>query len=50
MQRQRPQEFFLLPGTVEAAVPVGKIVHTVLDNYGVHEHPKVRDLFDRHPR
>lgn len=35
---------------VEAAVPEGKTVHAVLDNYAVHKHPKVKAWPARHPR
>jgi hypothetical protein len=28
--------------TVEAGVPVGKVIHAILDNYAPHKHPKVR--------
>ena len=31
-------------------VPAGKIVHTILDNYGSHKHPKVCAWLGRHPR
>jgi hypothetical protein len=34
----------------DAEVPVGKVVHVILDNYGSHKHPKVRAWLDRHPR
>ena len=50
MQRHRHQEFIRFLNTVEAAVPAGKIVHAVLDNYAVHKHSKVRAWLDRHPR
>ena len=50
MQRHRHQEFIRFLNTVEAEVPVGKIVHVILDNYGAHKHPKVRAWLDRHPR
>jgi transposase len=50
MQRHRHQEFIRFLNTIEAAIPVGKIVHVVLDNYGSHKHPKVRAWLDRHPR
>lgn len=50
MQRHRHQEFIRFLNTVEAAVPAGKTVHAVLDNYAVHKHPKVRAWLDRHPR
>jgi transposase len=35
---------------IEATVPVGKVVHVILDNYGAHKHGKVRTWLDRHPR
>ncbi len=50
MQRHRHQEFIRFLNAVEAAVPAGKIVHAILDNYAVHKHPKVRAWLDRHPR
>jgi transposase len=50
MQRHRHQEFIRFLNAVEAAVPAGKVVHAILDNYAVHKHPKVRAWLDRHPR
>jgi transposase len=50
MQRHRHQEFIRFLNAVEAAVPAGKLVHVVLDNYGTHKHPKVMAWLDRHPR
>ena len=50
MQRHRHQEFIRFLNAVEAAVPAGKIVHAILDNYAVHKHPKVRAWLGRHPR
>lgn len=50
VQRHRHQEFIPFLNAVEAAVPAGKVVHAVLDNYAVHKHPKVRAWLDRHPR
>ena len=41
MQRHRHQDFIRFLNTVEAAVPAGKLVHVILDNYGTHKHPKV---------
>jgi transposase len=35
---------------IEAAVPAGKLVHAILDNYAAHKHPKVRAWLARHPR
>src|SRR5215207_9631518 len=50
MQRHRHQEFLRFLNAVEAAVPAGKLVHVVLDNYRSHKHPKVTAWLTRHPR
>ena len=50
MQRHRHQEFIRFLNAIEAAVPNGKHVHAILDNYAAHKHPKVRRWLDRHPR
>ena len=50
MQRHRHQEFLRFLNAVEAAVPAGKLVHAILDNYATHKHPKVRAWLERHPR
>jgi transposase len=50
MQRHRHQEFIRFLNGIEAAVPVGRTVHVILDNYGAHKHAKVRAWLDRHPR
>ena len=50
MQRHRHQEFIRFLNAIEREVPVGLIVHTILDNYGAHKHPKVRAWLGRHPR
>jgi len=50
MQRHRHQEFLRFLNAIEAAVPAGKLVHAVLDNYGTHKHPKVMAWLQRHPR
>ncbi len=31
-------------------MPAGKVIHTILDNYGTHKHLKVMAWLDRHPR
>jgi hypothetical protein len=36
MQRHRHQDFIRFLNAVEAAVPAGKVVHAILDNYAVH--------------
>ncbi len=48
--RHRHQEFLHSLNAVEAAVPVGKVVHVILDNYAPHKHPKVRAWLEKHPR
>ena len=50
MARHRHQEFIRFLNAVEAAVPAGKLIHAILDNYGSHKHPKVRAWLERHPR
>jgi len=50
MQRHRHQEFIRFLNTVEAAVPAGKLVHVILDNYGTHKHSRVMAWLERHPR
>ena len=36
MQRHRHQEFIRFLNAIEAEIPVGKIIHVILDNYGPH--------------
>jgi len=48
--RHRHQEFIRFLNVVEAAVPVGKVVHVILDNYATQKHPKVRAWLEKHPR
>src|ERR671919_487579 len=50
MQRHRHQEFIRFLNAVERAVPAGKLIHVILDNYAPHKHPKVRAWLARHPR
>jgi transposase len=50
MQQHRHQEFIRFLNTVEAAVPAGKLVHGIVDNYATHKHPKVREWLAHHPR
>lgn len=48
--RHRHQEFIRFLNAVEAAAPVGKGVHVILDNDATHKHPKVRAWLENHPR
>jgi transposase len=50
MQRHRHQEFIRFLNEIERAVPAGKVIHVVLDNYGAHKQAKVRQWLARHPR
>jgi len=50
MQRHRHQEFLRFLNAVERAVPAGKLVRAILDNYAAHKHPKVMAWLARHPR
>jgi transposase len=50
MQRHRHQEFIRFLNAIERAVPAGKLIHVILDNYATHKHPKVLRWLGRHPR
>jgi transposase len=50
MQRHRHLEFIGFLNAIERQVPAGKVIHTVLDNYATHKHPKVLAWLARHPR
>jgi transposase len=44
------KEFIRFLNAVERAVPAGKLVHAIADNYATHKHPKVKEWLARHPR
>jgi transposase len=48
--RHRPQEFIRFPNRIEAAAPVGDLIHAILDNYAAHKHTKLRAWLARNPR
>jgi transposase len=50
MPRHTHQEFIKFLNAVERAVPAGKIIHAIADNYATHKHPKVRKWLADHPR
>jgi transposase len=50
MQRHRHEEFVRFLNAIERAVPAGKLIDAVVDNYATHKHPKVRTWLARHPR
>lgn len=49
-RRHRSSEFLQFLRTVQANVPSGLDVHLVMDNYGTHKTPTIRNWFARHPR
>ncbi len=48
--RHQHQEYIQFLNAVEAAVPVGKVVHVILDNHATHKHPKVLAWLEKHLR
>lgn len=49
-RRHRAKEFLAFLNKLEAAVPDDLEVHVIMDNYGTHRTPKVRQWFKRHTR
>lgn len=50
-ERHRHSEFIAFMERVERAVPRRQHeIHLILDNYGTHTHPKVKEWFAAHPR
>src|ERR1700733_1406714 len=50
MPKHTHQEFIRFLNAVEPAVPAGKVVHAIVDNYAIHKHPKFKEWLARHPR
>ena len=50
MDRHRHQEFIRFLNAVERAVPAGKLIHAVVDNYAAHKQPKVLKWLADHQR
>ena len=50
MQQHRHEEFIRFLNDLERAVPAGKLIEAVVDNYATHKHPKVKAWLERHPR
>ena len=48
--RHRHQEFLKFLKRLDSEFPAGIKLHLVMDNYGTHKHPKVRDWLQRHSR
>lgn len=49
-ERHRHQEFLRFLRRLDQEFPGQTALHLVLDNYGTHNHPKVRAWLKRHPR
>ena len=49
-RRHRSGEFLQFLRTIEANVPPKLDVHLVMDNYGTHKTPTIKNWFARHPR
>ena len=50
-ERHRHSEFIRFLERIERSVPKRqREIHLILDNYGTHTHPKVREWFAAHPR
>jgi hypothetical protein len=50
MQRHRHQEFIRFLNAVEAAVPAGRLIHAIPDDYATHKRPGVMARLGRRPR
>jgi hypothetical protein len=50
MKRHRHQEFIRFLNAVERAVPAGKVIHAIVDNYAAHKQPNVLKWLADHLR
>src|SRR5208283_94701 len=50
MKRHRHQEFIRFLNAVERAVPAGKVIHAIVDNYAAHKQPDILKWLADHPR
>ena len=50
LPRHRHEEFLKFLRTVDREVPKGLQIHMILDNYGTHKHPNVKEWLEKHPR
>ena len=48
--RHRHQEFIAFLDQIEDAVPTGKVIHAIMDNYATHKHPEVLAWLADNPR
>jgi transposase len=50
MERHSHVEFIRFLEKIDRETPKPLDIHLVLDNYGAHKHPKVKEWFAAHPR
>lgn len=50
LPRHRHQEFLKFLRTIDRQTPGDLDLHLIVDNYGTHTHPKVREWLTKHPR
>jgi transposase len=50
MPKHTHKEFIKFLNAVERAVPAGKVIHAIADNYATHKHPNVIKWLADHPR
>ena len=50
LPRHRHGEFLKFLDRIEDSTPRRREIHLILDNYGTHTHPKVKEWFAEHPR
>ena len=50
MPQPTHKEFIKFLNAVERAVPAGKVIHAIADNYATHKHPNVMTWLADHPR
>ena len=48
--RHRHQEFLRFLDRIEATIDPTLAIHIIMDNYGTHKHPQVKNWFAAHPR
>jgi len=49
-RRHRNEEFLKFLRKIDRETPKGMGLHLILDNYGTHKHPNVKEWLEKHPR
>ena len=50
MQCHRHDDFIRFPDPIGRGVPVGKLIHAIIENYAIHKYPKVKAWLVRYAR